>query len=140
VGKNGLVGVQWDVSSGDPDQHFAATRMTAGVLGRVRPGSIILFHANGRGWHTDEALPKIVEGLHRAHFTFATVSELLQYPGANWEVTQACYDSRPGDTDRYDKLAHSLEAQYERFYARSSRAKQMEGDSGKRSEPGPNEQ
>ena len=35
-------------------------------------------HINGRGWHTAEALPAIIEGLHKRGFRFATVGELLQ--------------------------------------------------------------
>lgn len=123
VNENGLIAVQWDVSSGDPDKHLTAAGMVDSVLKLVRPGSIILFHANGRGWHTADALPKIIAELARAQFKFVTVSELLQFPGAKWEVKQDCYDARPGDTNRYDGLARALEAQYERFYARFSPAK-----------------
>ena len=120
VNESGLIAVQWDVSSGDPDKRLTAAGMRDAVIRNVRPGSIVLFHANGRGWNTPEALPGIIAGLSRANFKFVTVSELLHFPGAQWDVTQNCYDSRPGDTNRYDGLARSLEAQYERFHARFS--------------------
>lgn len=120
VGQNGLIPIQWDVSSGDPDKRLTASEMVSGVVSKVRPGSIVLFHANGRGWRTAEALPKIVAALARSQFEFVTVSELLQYPGAKWEITPDCYDARPGDTDRYDKLSYALEAQYERFLTRTT--------------------
>jgi peptidoglycan-N-acetylglucosamine deacetylase len=118
VAKNGLIAVQWDVSSGDPDRALTPAAMVDSVMRRVRPGSIILFHANGRGWRTPEAIPAIVEKLRREGYRFATVGELLRYRGAKWDVAETCYDAKPGDTDRYDRLAHSLEIQYERFLAR----------------------
>jgi peptidoglycan/xylan/chitin deacetylase (PgdA/CDA1 family) len=118
VGANGLYAIQWDVSSGDPDHHVAARGMTDLVVRRVRPGSIVVFHANGRGWNTAEALPMVVSALAAKGFKFATVSELLTYPGAKWEVSEKCYDSRPNDTDGYDFLARVLEGRSERFYSR----------------------
>ncbi|MGH6815408.1 MAG: hypothetical protein ACREC6_06875, partial [Hyphomicrobiaceae bacterium] len=41
--------------------------------------------------------------------------DLLQVPGATWDVRQTCFDSRPGDTDRYDDLARRLEEAYRQF-------------------------
>jgi len=122
VGAHGLYAVQWDVSSGDPDRNVGARAMAARVARAVRPGSIVIFHANGRGWSTAEALPAIVSQLSAAGFRFATVSELLTYPGADWEIADTCYDARPHDTDRYDFLARTLEARYERYYSRFSPA------------------
>jgi hypothetical protein len=69
------------------------------VLSNVAPGSIVLFHANGRGWHTEAALSGIIAGLKAQGYEFATVSELL---AAGEPVMSAtCYDSRPGDADRW---------------------------------------
>ena len=69
--------IQWDVVSGDPDRAVTAARMAESVLRQVRPGSIIIMHANGRGWHTAEALPAILAGLKKKGLTPVTVSELL---------------------------------------------------------------
>lgn len=123
VAGNGLVAIQWDVSSGDPDKTLTAAAMVKGVMQRVRPGSIILFHANGRGWRTPEAIPAIIDALRREGYKFVTVGEMLRFPGARPEVSPTCYDSKPGDTDRYDRLSHALELQYERFFARFSPAR-----------------
>ncbi len=120
VAENGLMAIQWDVSSGDPDKTLTAAAMVKGVMQRVRPGSIILFHANGRGWRTPEAIPAIIDALRREKYEFATVGEMLRYRGAKPEVSATCYDAKPGDTDRYDRLSRSLEIQYERFFARFS--------------------
>jgi len=34
-------------------------------------------HANGRGWHTAEALPSIIEYLQNRGYTLVTVSQLI---------------------------------------------------------------
>lgn len=115
VGDLGLLAIQWDVSSGDPSERVSAAQMAADVLHRVRPGSIVLFHANGRGWHTGAALPLLVPELRRAGYEFVTVGELLATPGAKVDREPVCYDSKAGDTNRYDALARRLEAQYARF-------------------------
>lgn len=98
VAAMGLLPIQWDVSSGDPTASLTAAGITRNVLEGVRPGSIVLFHANGRGWHTEAALPGIVASLKAKGYEFVTVSELL---AAGEPVMSAtCYDSRPGDVDR----------------------------------------
>ncbi len=98
VAEQGLLPIQWDVSSGDPAFSQSAATMTQNVLSSARPGSIVLFHANGRGWHTEAALPGIVGTLRAKGFEFVTVSELL---AAGEPVMSAtCYDSKPGDTDQ----------------------------------------
>jgi peptidoglycan/xylan/chitin deacetylase (PgdA/CDA1 family) len=113
VAELGLLAIQWDVSSGDPSFGQTAERMSRAVLREVRPGSIVLFHANGRGWHTDSALPRIVSNLRAQGYEFVTVSELISV-GDPVYSHDGCYDSRPGDTDRYDDLARRLEVMYQR--------------------------
>lgn len=74
---NGLYVIQWDIESGDPDPGIDAQHMTNWVLQQVQPGSIIIMHANGRGWHTAEALPAIIESIRQQGYTLVTVTELL---------------------------------------------------------------
>jgi peptidoglycan/xylan/chitin deacetylase (PgdA/CDA1 family) len=74
----GLKFVLWSVVSGDPDPRLPAARIEQVVEEQTRPGSIIIFHANGRGWHT----PEIVAGLYQTllvdrGLSSLTVSELL---------------------------------------------------------------
>jgi peptidoglycan/xylan/chitin deacetylase (PgdA/CDA1 family) len=76
----GLTTVQYDLASGDPDPAVTADRMAQSVLQRVRNGSIIVMHMNGRGWHTAAALPAIIDELNRRGFEFTTVSELIRSP------------------------------------------------------------
>lgn len=103
VNDAGLLAIQWDVSTGDPDPNQSAARIAAEMIRRTRPGSIIIAHANGRGWHTAEALPIAITRLKALGYTFVTVSDLLTR--GKPVVTPRCYDSRPGDSDRYDFLA-----------------------------------
>jgi peptidoglycan/xylan/chitin deacetylase (PgdA/CDA1 family) len=74
---HGLYTIQWDVETGDPDPTIDAERMNWAVRERVQNGSIIIMHANGRGWHTAEALPQVIEYLQGQGYTLVTVSQLL---------------------------------------------------------------
>lgn len=74
---HGLYTIQWDVETGDPDPTIDAERMNWAVQNRVQNGSIIIMHANGRGWHTAEALPEMIEFLQAQEYTLVTVSQLL---------------------------------------------------------------
>jgi len=74
---HGLYTIQWDVETGDPDPTIDAERMNRAVRERVQNGSIIIMHANGRGWHTAEALPGMIEYLQGQGYTLVTVSQLL---------------------------------------------------------------
>jgi len=74
----GLTPVQYDLASGDPDAGATADRLVQTVAQRARNGSIILMHMNGRGWHTAEALPSIIDDLHRRGFGFTTVGDLIR--------------------------------------------------------------
>ncbi len=74
----GLRVVQWDVITADPDPKATGNRIYETVMHRVRNGSIIIMHANGRGWHTNEVLPKMIAELKRRGFEFVTLSKLLE--------------------------------------------------------------
>lgn len=100
VNDAGLLAIQWDLSSGDPDPRLSAQAIASGILRRVKSGSIIVMHGNGRGWHTAAALPLVVPKLKALGYKFVTVSELLA--SGKPVIAATCYDSRPGDTDRYD--------------------------------------
>ena len=102
VNAAGLVAIQWDVSTGDPAPSQSAKAIAEAMTRHTRPGSIIIAHANGRGYHTAEALPLAIPKLKAAGYEFVTVSKLLA--SGRPVVEQICYDSRPGDTDRYDAL------------------------------------
>jgi peptidoglycan/xylan/chitin deacetylase (PgdA/CDA1 family) len=73
----GLPLVTWDVVSGDPSPRTTSAGMIRTVLSKTRPGSIVIFHINGRGWKTAEALPEILAGLRARGFHFVLLSQLL---------------------------------------------------------------
>jgi peptidoglycan/xylan/chitin deacetylase (PgdA/CDA1 family) len=74
----GMYAVQWDVVSGDPVGSITPEHLRDWVLQQVEPGSIIIFHANERGWHTAEALPDIIHRLKEDGYRFVKVSDLLE--------------------------------------------------------------
>jgi peptidoglycan/xylan/chitin deacetylase (PgdA/CDA1 family) len=102
VNDAGLLAIQWDVPSGDPAKAQSAEAIRKGVAASAKSGSIVVMHANGRGWHTAEALPLLIEDLRKRGFEFATVGELL----AKGEplIVDSCYELKPGDNAKYDKL------------------------------------
>ena len=61
--ERGLPTVTWDVVSGDPSARTTKAGMIRNVVGRARAGSIVIFHINGRGRKTAEALPEILREL-----------------------------------------------------------------------------
>jgi len=77
IARFGLIVIQWDVVSGDPDPNILAGDIVQAVITQATNGSIVIMHMNGRGWHTAEALPIIIDELSRRGFRFVTVSELL---------------------------------------------------------------
>jgi peptidoglycan-N-acetylglucosamine deacetylase len=98
----GIYAIQWDTVSGDAAKGQTAQAITGIVLKSVKPGSIIIFHANGRGHGTAESLKVIVPKLRARGFEFTTVSELLA--AGTPEASSECYENRPGDNARYDKI------------------------------------
>jgi peptidoglycan/xylan/chitin deacetylase (PgdA/CDA1 family) len=102
VNDAGLMAIQWDVVSADPVRAQTAELIKRGVEGSAKPGSIVVMHGNGRGWHTAEALPGLIDDLRKRGFKFVTVSELLAK--GQPVIADSCYELKPGDNTRYDKL------------------------------------
>ncbi len=70
--------IYWDVVSGDPDPSLSAEKILDRVERRVRKGSILIFHANGKGRQTREVIDRLTaEVLPKKGLTPVTVSELL---------------------------------------------------------------
>ena len=74
----GLTTVMFDLASGDPDSTISQERLFHYVVTSARNGSIIVMHVNGRGLHTSEVLPEIIQALRARGFIFSKVSELLR--------------------------------------------------------------
>ncbi len=56
-------------------KNISAAEIEKRVLGKVGPGSIVLFH--NAGLHTPEALPGIIESLLQQGYQFVPISELI---------------------------------------------------------------
>jgi len=67
--------VHWRWPEGDPDPRINADALVSQTLERTRSGDVLIFHVNGRGWHTAEALPRIIDGLRERGFRFVTLEE-----------------------------------------------------------------
>ena len=74
----GLMTIEYDLPSGDPSPAFTRKILLRNLIQNTRNGSIIVMHMNGRGWHTAEALPEIIQALKEKGFVFVKVSELIQ--------------------------------------------------------------
>lgn len=74
----GLQFIQWNVESGDPDPTLSAEQILTRVAKRAKPGSIIVFHANGKGKHTRQVIEQLTSDiLPGKGLQPMTVSELL---------------------------------------------------------------
>jgi peptidoglycan/xylan/chitin deacetylase (PgdA/CDA1 family) len=77
VAEHGLPTVTWDVVSGDPSKRTTKAGMIRNVVGRAKAGSIVIFHINGRGLKTAEALPEILRALREEGLRFVSLGDLL---------------------------------------------------------------
>jgi len=78
VRKLALQFILWNVISGDPDPFVSAGKMRAHVTASTRPGSVVVFHANGKGKHTREVIATLTrDDFPKRGLKPVTVSELL---------------------------------------------------------------
>ncbi|MBF0130388.1 MAG: polysaccharide deacetylase family protein [Alphaproteobacteria bacterium] len=69
--------VHWETPSGDPAAAIDAETLLRWVLGHTRPGTIHIFHINGRGRHTAAILPRLIAELRRKGYRFVRLDEFL---------------------------------------------------------------
>lgn len=69
--------VHWSWATGDPDPAESRNALVRRVQSLTKPGNILIFHINGRGVHTAEALPIVVEDLRSRGFRFVKLSDYL---------------------------------------------------------------
>ena len=75
----GLRFILWNIESGDPDPTLSAEVILTRVQQRMKPGSVIVLHANGKGKHTREVTETLATTLLSAKgLTPMTVSDLLR--------------------------------------------------------------
>lgn len=101
VNQLGLAAIQWSIVTGD-----AAPSQTAGGIVRIvrqqiKPGAIIIGHANGRGHGIVAALKELIPELRQSGYAFVTVSQLLAL--GNPIDANSCYENKPNDNRHYDR-------------------------------------
>ncbi len=69
--------VHWTFPSGDPDRNLTPQRLAKGVIGQTKPGNILIFHMNGRGYSTGKALPGIIGAFRKKKFSFVKLHEVI---------------------------------------------------------------
>lgn len=74
----GLQFIQWNIESGDPDPTLSAEQILDRVTKRAKPGSIIVFHANGKGTQTRQVIERLTRDVFpNKKLIPMTVSDLL---------------------------------------------------------------
>jgi peptidoglycan/xylan/chitin deacetylase (PgdA/CDA1 family) len=82
VSSLGLRFIMWSIESGDPDPTLEADAIVGRIKRRLKPGSIIVLHANGRGRHTKEVTETLITTvLPDKGLRPMTISELLSCNG-----------------------------------------------------------
>jgi len=69
--------ILWSAVSGDPDPRLSPERMLGDLRTKVRGGSIVVFHANGKGLHTRAVVEDLSQELLKKGLQPVTVTELL---------------------------------------------------------------
>jgi len=67
--------VSWTYPSGDPDKNITPSRLADWTLSKTRTGDILIFHINGRGYGTGEALPSIIQKLRERGLKFIKLED-----------------------------------------------------------------
>lgn len=75
----GLRFILWNIESGDPDPTLGVDAILTRLQKRLKPGSVIVLHANGKGKHTREVTETLTSTLLPAKgLAPMTVSDLLR--------------------------------------------------------------
>ena len=99
----GLHVVHWRWATGDPDPKEGANALYKRVISKTEPGDILIFHINGRGVHTAEALPRIVDQLKAEGYRFVLVSDYVGVPHPHGAASTSMAPQKPVGPNR---LAH----------------------------------
>lgn len=75
IGGMGYKVVHWTFPSGDPDKKVTPLMLTNWVVSKTKPGDILIFHINGRGYNTGDALPNIISSLSKKGIKFVKLEE-----------------------------------------------------------------
>jgi peptidoglycan/xylan/chitin deacetylase (PgdA/CDA1 family) len=93
-----VVHYRWE--AGDPDPHETADKIVRETLEAVRPGDILIHHINGRGWHTAEALPRLIAGLQEKGYRFVLLRDYLTEKRSRTPKRDGTSSERKSDTGK----------------------------------------
>ncbi len=74
----GLRVVLWSAVSGDPDPRLSEADILGALATRLRDGAVVVFHANGRGWHTREVVRDLNEKLAERKLQPVTLAQMMR--------------------------------------------------------------
>ncbi len=70
--------IHWSFVSGDFSKKITPRKLYERVIKNVKSGSILIFHINGRGYSTGEALPLIYNFLKENNFKFVKLEDIFE--------------------------------------------------------------
>jgi len=70
--------VHWSFASGDPAKSVTPSQLHDWVMSKAKPGGILIFHINGRGYATGDALPAILKDLRAKGYGFVRLDEMVK--------------------------------------------------------------
>jgi peptidoglycan/xylan/chitin deacetylase (PgdA/CDA1 family) len=102
LARSGYPVIQWDVEGERDEEVHSPASIARTDLALIRPGSIVLMHANAVPEKTFEVLKRVLRGLRKQGYELVTVSELLRL-GTPEAVAEGFF-SEPGDNLQYDAI------------------------------------
>jgi peptidoglycan-N-acetylglucosamine deacetylase len=77
VNRLGLKVVHWTYASGDAYKQMTANNLITRAKKLTKSGDILIFHINGRGWHTGEAIPIIIKNFKTSGYRFVKLKDVI---------------------------------------------------------------
>ena len=102
LAQSGYPVIQWDVEGERDEEENAPAILARRALAGIRPGSIVLLHANAVPQKSFDILERLVKGLRQRGYALVTVSELLRL--GKVETVADGYFTVPGDNLKYDAI------------------------------------
>ncbi|MCX7834351.1 MAG: polysaccharide deacetylase family protein [Ignavibacteria bacterium] len=70
--------IHWTFVSGDYDKHMTPQKLYNKVISKISSGCILIFHINGRGYGTREALPYIIDYIRNNNYRIVKLEDVFE--------------------------------------------------------------
>lgn len=70
--------VHWTFPSGDPDPKISKDRLIIDLKSRIKSRDILIYHINGKGVHTSEALNDIIDLIEKRGLKFVKLQDAIK--------------------------------------------------------------